>query len=646
MASVGPLVAAVLVLVIVGQALVGEPTGNRVRDAGSVADVIDAALGEDETNRPPPDRGRDGQDGPDGRQGDEGGEPSEPSESAQVIDDPLEGGAGSLFRDLSALAGAGGQVYEVADASQWEAAVGAAEPGDVIRLTRTINQRLEYRGVDFGGHPSGKSGTAEAPIVITADPGVWIDPGDLASNKGALDVLAVDHVHVVNVNIRNSQFGLRCHRCRGTAARPVRIEGNRVENIGHAAVHIGAPYNDRTAHSQYVVVARNRVTRTGQLDKQYGEGIYLGYGSVEWIDETANITVANNHISHTTAEAIDIKPGTRDILVEGNRIHDVAPIYGGAISAHFVNAAPNPKPSELDQVTIRNNRIWNHNLSGASKASDSAIWVGHGGISVTDNMMWGFRTDSNAQGVRLRALQSFGPHEIRIENNLFWIEQGWVRGPGPSRSANVVARNNRGPDVIGVEIVLTAADLGAGVPRLGQGGDADSGGGPGSAFKTAMTVTRGADSDVAPTRTPAPAPAPATGSQTPESVVIEQAPVEGEGSPEAKPLAEVDQVHVGALYDYRDFAQARLPVAAPEANQSGNTSDEAASLPLSRDSVPVEALAFDDGGLAESNAPLRVNWMGWVLGGLSGLLVLVLGVRTVIRQRHRGTVEAGVVSGG
>jgi hypothetical protein len=82
--------------------------------------------------------------------------------------------------------------------------------------------------------------------------------------------------------------------------------------------------------------------------------------------------------------------------------------------------------------------------------------------------------------VRVRALQSFGPHPIRIVNNVFWTSNGWLAVQEPSGAGNVAATGNRGPSgAAGVELALAA---GGAVPAVGSGGTADAGGGPGSAF--------------------------------------------------------------------------------------------------------------------------------------------------------------------
>lgn len=372
-------------------------------------------------------------------------------------------------------------VHEVASAAQWDTAVRSVEPGDQIRLVATINQPLQYHGARAPTNGvQGANGTVDRPITITANDDVWIDPGNLNNRKPALDVANVAHVNVVGVQVRNSQFGIRIQNSVGSADAPILISGNSVNDIGHAGIHVAG---DLSTHSpsQFVRVEGNTVTRTGLSAPEFGEGIYLGYGSQEWVDRSSGLEVLNNQISYTTAEAIDIKPGTRNVLVAGNVIHDLSPIRGGAISAHYVGTRPNPDPGQSSNVVIRNNRIWNINLDGRSGSNDWAIWVGHGGVTIENNTIWGLRNDpGRTRAIRIRGLHDFGPHPIRIIDNVFWTSAGWLAEGFPSGGNLVQASGNRGPaGAVGIEVPLSPHPS---TPALGSGGTADSGSGPGTAL--------------------------------------------------------------------------------------------------------------------------------------------------------------------
>ncbi|MEL7207298.1 MAG: right-handed parallel beta-helix repeat-containing protein, partial [Actinomycetota bacterium] len=287
-------------------------------------------------------------------------------------------------------------------------------------------------------------------------------------------------VRSTHSRVRNSQFGIRLLQVSGTADHPVRIRHNRVVDVGHAGIHVAGNLSHHTP-SRFVRVEGNVIARTGRTAAAFGEGIYLGYGTREWVDRTSDVVVAGNRISQTTAEGIDVKPGTRNIAVVGNAIHDLSPTNGGAISAHYVGNTPNPDPATAGNVVIRRNRIWNLNLDQRAGANDWAIWIGHGGVTLEANVIWGLRNDANAaRAVRIRALHDFGPHPIRIVDNVFWTATGWLAEGSPSGGGLVQAAGNRGPaGAAGVEVPIAPP---SGAPPLGVGGPADNGGGPGSAL--------------------------------------------------------------------------------------------------------------------------------------------------------------------
>ncbi|MCP4222084.1 MAG: hypothetical protein GY773_01920 [Actinomycetia bacterium] len=378
-------------------------------------------------------------------------------------------------------------VHDVANTQQWLAATNSAQPGDVIRLVATINQPLSYRGSRFQPEKqTGTDGTADRPITITAAPGIWIDPGNQTNRVPALDIAHTSHIQVIGVRVRNSQFGIRVQHSVGSPESPILLSNNEVTDIGHAGIHVTGHLSTHEP-SRYIRVIGNTVTKTGRAAPEFGEGIYLGYGSQEWVDNTSGVEILNNEISFTTAEGIDVKPGTRNVLVEGNMVHDLSPIRGGAISAHYVGGRINPAIGTNSNLVIRRNRIWNVNLDGTSGSNDWAIWVGHGGVTIENNVIWGLRNDPNrTRAVRIRGLLDFGPHPIRIIDNVFWTATGWVAEGSPSAASQVQASGNQGSaGASGVEISLSPHPV---VPALGAGGTADSGVGPGSGFGFAPDV--------------------------------------------------------------------------------------------------------------------------------------------------------------
>ena len=361
----------------------------------------------------------------------------EPDDSPDGDPDASDGGtnvAGASSQPLRFR----GTVREVDSVRSWERALADAEPGDELRLVATINAVLRYDGES--GAPSG---TASSPIVITAAPGVWIDPRDPDNEKPALDIRSARHVWVDGVQVRGSQFGIRFLAAGGSDEAPARIQNSIVTDIGDACVHLGADPDDWEV-SSHIIVDSNDISGCGSVNPRFGEGVYIGYGKTQWIDETHDITVRRNEIYDLGSEALDIKTGSRNIIVEDNVIHDVGGINGGVISAHYA-VDPNPKPDELDLIVIRRNRIWNVNLDNRPESNDWAIWVGHGGVEVTENRIWNLRNVSSARAIRVRAEAAFGDHPITITDNVLWASVGWEATGNPSGADLVEASGNVGP---------------------------------------------------------------------------------------------------------------------------------------------------------------------------------------------------------
>ena len=370
--------------------------------------------------------------------------------------------------DLTVTVPANAIVHEVATIDDWDTALTVVQPGEVIRLTASIASPLTYRGPD---------GTPDAPIWITAEPGVWIDPGTITRGSVGLRVVEAAHVHVVGLRVRNTHFGIWIQGSTGTPASPLVVANNTVTDVGQSGL-IVSDNTTATVPSSYVQVIGNTIARTGRLDPQYGEGIYLGSGTPGWVDHTHHVEVLGNDISATTGDGIDIKPGTRDLLVEGNLIHDNATQNGGAITAHWAGS-PNPDPTVDGNLVIRGNAIWNHNLAGDPAASDAAVWIGHGGVTLDNNAIWSLREADTAMGIRLQARAPFGPHPVTITNNIFWTTTS-VHAFGDHTPKQLIVNGNKGPTgAAGVEETIPTTP---GMPGFGEPSTADTGAGPGSAF--------------------------------------------------------------------------------------------------------------------------------------------------------------------
>jgi hypothetical protein len=377
-------------------------------------------------------------------------------------------------------AGRAARTFRVATAARFQIAVTKARPGDTIRITRTITAPLNYQGSKAGPQAgNGRSGRSGSPIVITADPGVWIDPGNVSNGDAALDIAFVNHIHVVDVRVRNSQFGIRFQNVAGSRTHPVMVANNTITEIGEVGMPVIGDYM-KYRPSRFFEIVGNSISRTGKK-AGFGEGIYLGTGAIAWVDKTSDIAIRDNEIFEIPSEAIDIKPMTRRITVERNRIHDIWPHNSAAIMAIYTNGAPNPRVDIHSEIVVRDNRIWNINLADVPSANDRAIWVGHGGVEVTGNVIWGMRDDqAYAEAIVVYSPAPFGPHPVVIRDNVLWARGGMEIQSGDAqveRSGNVGPRGSAN-----VRAVNPSYFVGP-IPEHGTASSADSGAGPGSAFQ-------------------------------------------------------------------------------------------------------------------------------------------------------------------
>ena len=199
----------------------------------------------------------------------------------------------------------------------------------------------------FGVYVVGRSWIAFSDLYIYRfDKGMWIDNG---SN---------------NITMRNSHVSHITGECVGIKknAHHVIIDGNTIHDCGL---------------------------------NQNGEGVYLGTdpaksGGVP--DRTSYVTVINNHIYNTGNEAIELKAGTTNSIVQNNIIHAVTEGYNGAIHAGVWD-----NPVITPNHTIDGNRVYDIRGTGGY-----GMVIRSGGIKVSRNIIY----NSSQSGIRVRDNQA------------------------------------------------------------------------------------------------------------------------------------------------------------------------------------------------------------------------------------------------
>jgi hypothetical protein len=210
-----------------------------------------------------------------------------------------------------------------------------------------------------------------------------------------------------------------------------------------------------------IVIERNLIQRTGLVLSQFGEAVYLGTGG-ETSDGTARIVVRDNELADLTAEAIDVKAFVTDVVIERNLIHDVATANSGAVVVG-IGERVYPDPN----VVIRDNRIWN--VTTTSPYSDGNAISLSAPATVVNNVIWnvqhrGILADGNFVNPDART--------VRIFHNSVW---NWgiaaIEVWESDTPADPDIRCNVGPDLPG-NLAATAelyVDAGGGDLRLQPG---------------------------------------------------------------------------------------------------------------------------------------------------------------------------------
>ncbi len=239
------------------------------------------------------------------------------------------------------------------------------------------------------------SGRTDIEIVGSA--GTTFSDGAY-DRRAALRIVGSQNIRVSDLQVRTSLVGVLVE-----SSAAIELVGLEVHDVGQEGIHIRYNSND-------VLVADSIISLTGQRPgsddrfpySKYGEGVYIGTGTGD-PDYTRDVHIRDNDISRTTAEAIDIKPRTSDIVVEWNDIHDIETNTSGAVVVGI-----GPLEYGDPNVIIRSNLLWN--ISTSSPYSDGNAVTVSAPATVEANVIigtkhFGVLTDGNfgtSRAVELR----------------------------------------------------------------------------------------------------------------------------------------------------------------------------------------------------------------------------------------------------
>ncbi len=190
-------------------------------------------------------------------------------------------------------------------AGELKAALAQARPGDTLALAEATY---------VGNFELTVPGTADAPITLCGSEASILDGGSLDSGY-ALHLQSADYWRLEGFSVTNASKGIMLD-----ASSHNLLTGLDVSRIGEEGIHFRAGSSDN-------VLENSRVSDTGLVTAEFGEGVYVGSAESNWCrytacdaDDSDRNVIRDTTIVNTTAEAIDVKEGTTAGEIRGNSL--------------------------------------------------------------------------------------------------------------------------------------------------------------------------------------------------------------------------------------------------------------------------------------------------------------------------------------
>ncbi|WP_433350360.1 cellulose binding domain-containing protein [Micromonospora sp. CA-111912] len=212
-----------------------------------------------------------------------------------------------------------GTTVNVSTATQLQAALAAAAPGQTIQLAA---------GTYRGSFLTTRAGTAASRITLTGPRGaVLVNDGPAGTGPSCpaptagwdsgygLWLFDAPYWNLTGFTVAESKKGIVLDN-----SHHVTIDGVYVHHTEDEAVHFRRSSADG-------IIRDSVITDTGLAQPGYGEGVYLGsaqsnfgcHGNSGGMDRSDRVQVLNNRIGpRVTAEHVDIKEGTEGGVIRGN----------------------------------------------------------------------------------------------------------------------------------------------------------------------------------------------------------------------------------------------------------------------------------------------------------------------------------------
>ncbi len=336
------------------------------------------------------------------------------------------------------LRSAAGKAKSIGDAQELQRAFRQAQPGDWFRLEDGVyHGQFKMRNIQ---------GTDENPIRFEGSSKAMLDGGD---GTTTLQMDGVEHTHLSGFTILGGQRGLILN-----GSNHNEMNGLTVKNTRSEAVHF-------KQSSAYNTIQNTYISKAGQGDKKHignGEGIYIGSDSKKWDsyggqDKSDHNKVLNNYIEGTSSEAIDVKEGTRNTLIEGNVL------VGDRIAGE--NGAESLIDLKGSHSTVRNNDFINPNGNNNLKNGWEVTrrpWKGNrkdGGTSGMNNVLEGNRyagiqgggklvsqtNDGNSWKKDTSGPETIGQHNQSTQPTV----DEWRKGQSPAKAQSPDSKDTKAP---------------------------------------------------------------------------------------------------------------------------------------------------------------------------------------------------------
>ncbi|WP_115720497.1 right-handed parallel beta-helix repeat-containing protein [Gallaecimonas mangrovi] len=223
--------------------------------------------------------------------------------------------------------------YSPSSSSELTTALSSINPGDTVNLQAGVTY--------IGNFTISRKGTSDQPIIITGPASAILD-GDSLSSGYTLYLKNAQYIELSGFTINHGQKGLMLDNAKHNT-----FSGLTIKNTGMEGFHF-------RKYSQYNRLENSTIENTGKTKAKYGEGIYVGSANSNWCsytsckpDHSDNNVISGNHITNTTAEAIDIKEGTSNTTITDNTING----YGIAAVDSLIDV-------KGDSAIINNNNVY------------------------------------------------------------------------------------------------------------------------------------------------------------------------------------------------------------------------------------------------------------------------------------------------